>query len=221
MNNTKSFLLAAAFLITGFTASAQTTLTSEMDSLSYAIGVNIAQSLKAQNLSPNTTLVKQALDDLLTDDVLKMPADQCGIYIQTYFQKAMAKAGEASLKAGQEFLDANKKREGVVVLPSGLQYEIITAGTGKKPLASDKVKVHYHGTLIDGTVFDSSVDRGTPATFGVTQVIQGWVEALQLMPTGSKWKLFIPADLAYGSRGQGKIAPNSALIFDVELIEIL
>lgn len=221
MNKTKSFLLALSFILTGFATKAQSNLNTEMDSLSYAIGVNIAQSLKSQNLSPNTTLVKQALDDLLNDASLKMPMDQCGVFIQNYFQKAMAKAGEASLKEGQDFLAANKAKAGVVTLPSGMQYMVITEGAGKKPIASDKVKVHYHGTLIDGTVFDSSVDRGTPATFGVTQVIQGWVEALQLMPTGSKWKLFIPADLAYGSRGQGKIAPNATLIFDVELIEIL
>ncbi|MBQ5925386.1 MAG: FKBP-type peptidyl-prolyl cis-trans isomerase, partial [Paludibacteraceae bacterium] len=121
-----------------------------------------------------------------------------------------------------KFLAENAKRANVVTLESGLQYEVITEAIGQKPVASDKVKVHYHGTLIDGTVFDSSVRRGEPATFGVTQVIQGWVEALQLMPVGSKWKLYIPYQLAYGEQGAGQmIAPYSALIFEVELLEIV
>ena len=120
------------------------------------------------------------------------------------------------------FLEVNSKRAEVISLPSGLQYEIMTNGTGAIPKASDKVKVHYHGTLIDGNVFDSSVSRGEPATFGVTQVISGWVEALQLMPVGSKWKLFIPSELAYGAQGAGQaIAPHSALIFEVELLDIV
>ena len=119
-------------------------------------------------------------------------------------------------------MEENKKRAGVVTLPSGLQYEVLKEGAGRRPAATDKVQCHYHGNLIDGTVFDSSVQRGTPAVFGVNQVIAGWVEALQLMPEGSKWKLFIPSDLAYGERGAGdKIGPNAALIFDVELIKIL
>src|ERR1700750_2583275 len=125
----------------------------------------------------------------------------------------------ANLKAGQEFLEANKAKPGVVALPSGLQYEIITEGSGEKPLASNKVTCHYHGTLIDGTVFDSSVKRGQPATFPLNAVIKGWTEGLQLMPTGSKWRFFLPADLAYGESGAGgSIGPNNPLIFDVELI---
>ncbi len=126
-----------------------------------------------------------------------------------------------NLKIGREFLEENKKKEGVVALPSGLQYEILKEGTGPKPKATDKVKCHYHGTLINGKVFDSSVERGQPAVFGVNQVIKGWVEALQLMPVGSKWRLYIPSELAYGSQGAGSsIEPNSALIFDVELLGI-
>jgi FKBP-type peptidyl-prolyl cis-trans isomerase len=143
------------------------------------------------------------------------------MYLQTYFQQAAEKVANENLKIGNDFLASNKTREGVMETATGLQYEILNAGGGAKPLSTDKVKVHYHGTLIDGTVFDSSVERGSPATFGVTQVIKGWVEALQMMPVGSKWKLFIPADLAYGPRGQGKIGPNSTLIFDVELLEIV
>ena len=127
---------------------------------------------------------------------------------------------EDAIAEGEKFLAENAEREGVVTLESGLQYEIIKAGNGEVPTASSRVKVHYHGTLIDGTVFDSSVERKDPATFGVTQVIPGWTEALQLMPVGSKWKLYIPYDLAYGSRDQGTIKPFSTLIFDVELLGI-
>ncbi len=125
----------------------------------------------------------------------------------------------ANLKAGQDFLEANKSKAGVVALPSGLQYEVLTEGTGNKPLATNKVTCHYHGTLIDGTVFDSSVNRGQPATFPLNAVIKGWTEGLQLMPTGSKWRFFIPADLGYGDRQvSAQIGPNSTLIFEVELI---
>ena len=123
---------------------------------------------------------------------------------------------------GKAFLEANRKRTGVITLASGLQYEVMTSGTGVVPTSTDTVKVHYHGTLIDGNVFDSSVSRGEPATFGVTQVISGWVEALQLMPVGSKWKLFIPSELAYGAQGAGQaIPPHTALIFEVELLDIV
>ena len=128
---------------------------------------------------------------------------------------------EINKKAGEEFLMINKHKAGVVELPSGLQYEILKKGDGPKPTAADKVKCHYHGTLIDGRVFDSSVQRGEPAVFGVSQVIPGWVEALQLMPVGSKWRLFIPSNLAYGEHGAGSIEPNSTLVFDVELLEIV
>lgn len=145
--------------------------------------------------------------------------------LNTYFTKLQAEQEVASAdkrKAGEEFLKENAKREGVITLKSGLQYEIMVEGNGVIPTAKDKVKVHYHGTLIDGSVFDSSVQRGEPAVFGVTQVIQGWVEALQLMPVGSKWKLFIPYNLAYGERGAGSmIQPYSALIFEVELLDIV
>ncbi len=127
----------------------------------------------------------------------------------------------ANLKAGEEFLAANKNKAGIVALPSGLQYEIITEGTGIRPLASNKVTCHYHGTLIDGTVFDSSVKRGQPATFPLNAVIKGWTEGLQLMPTGSKWRFFIPADLGYGDRQvSAQIGPNSTLIFEVELLDV-
>ena len=134
------------------------------------------------------------------------------------FNMKNEKAAE-NLKAGQDFLDANKSKPGIVTLPSGLQYEVLTEGTGSKPLATNKVTCHYHGTLIDGTVFDSSVHRGQPATFPLNAVIKGWTEGLQLMPTGSKWRFFIPANLGYGDRQvSAQIGPNSTLIFEVELI---
>lgn len=136
--------------------------------------------------------------------------------------KLQAERHEINKQAGAEFLRINKEKAGVVTLPSGLQYEVLKTGDGTKPKASDKVKCHYHGTLINGTVFDSSVQRGEPATFGVSQVIPGWVEALQLMNVGSKWRLFIPSELAYGERGAGEtIEPNSTLVFEVELLDIV
>ncbi|MCR9065456.1 MAG: FKBP-type peptidyl-prolyl cis-trans isomerase [Cytophagales bacterium] len=202
-------------------ANSQTLLNNELDSLSYAIGVSVGQSLKAQNVEPNLVVLQSAISDVLSSSDLVISANECGMFIQNYFQREASKVMEANAKLGEEFLAKNKTREGVNETESGLQYEVLKVGEGPKPTASNKEKVHYHGTLIDGTVFDSSVERGAPATFGVTQVIKGWVEALQMMPTGSKWKLYIPADLAYGPRGQGQIGPNSTLIFDVELLEIV
>jgi FKBP-type peptidyl-prolyl cis-trans isomerase FklB len=141
--------------------------------------------------------------------------------IQERKQAANKVIGEENLAKGQKFLEENKNKPGIVVLESGLQYEVLKEGTGEKPSATDRVECHYHGTLLDGTVFDSSVERGETSTFGVSQVIKGWTEALQLMPVGSKWKLYIPAELAYGERGsQPKIGPNEALIFEVEVISI-
>jgi FKBP-type peptidyl-prolyl cis-trans isomerase len=151
-----------------------------------------------------------------------MTAEEAIPLLQAYAQKEQEMEARKNLEEGQAFLEENAGRSGVEVTESGLQYEVLKEGVGAKPTANDQVRVHYHGTLIDGTVFDSSVERGQPAVFGVGQVISGWTEALQLMPEGSKWKLFIPANLAYGERGAGsKIGPNSALIFEVELLEIM
>lgn len=142
--------------------------------------------------------------------------------VNKYFEELETKMNAANIEQGKAFLEENKKRPNVVTLPSGLQYEVITEGTGKKAQATDQVKCRYEGTLIDGTLFDSSIKRGQPAVFGVNQVIPGWVEALQLMPEGSKWKLFIPSELAYGAQGAGEmIPPHSTLVFEVELIEVL
>jgi FKBP-type peptidyl-prolyl cis-trans isomerase FklB len=192
-----------------------------IDSISYAIGVNIAGNLKQQNLKVNSAMLAKAIDDVLGGKATLMEMNACNTYIQSYFQNESMKKGSANKVIGDKFLAANKTKAGVVTLPSGLQYSIMKDASGAKPASTDKVKVHYHGTLIDGTIFDSSVDRGQPAEFGVTQVIQGWVEALQLMPVGSKWKLFIPSNLAYGPQGPPSIGPNQVLIFDVELLEIV
>jgi FKBP-type peptidyl-prolyl cis-trans isomerase FklB len=151
-----------------------------------------------------------------------MSYEEAQSVINDFFQTIQAKVGGEALSEGKAFLEENGNRSGIVTLESGLQYEVLSEGSGATPQASDTVKVHYHGTLISGKVFDSSVNRGEPATFGVTQVISGWVEALQLMPVGSKWKLYIPSELAYGAQGAGQaIAPHSALIFEVELLDIV
>ena len=163
----------------------------------------------------------QGLNYVLTEAKPALSYDEAKQVINDYFMKLQQEKLEINKKAGEEFLSINKHKAGVVELPSGLQYEVLKNGTGAKPTANDKVKCHYHGTLINGQVFDSSVQRGEPAVFGVSQVIPGWVEALQLMPVGSKWRLFIPSNLAYGERGAGEaIAPTSTLIFDVELLDI-
>ncbi len=191
-----------------------------IDSISYAIGMNIAGNLKQQNLKVNLAMITKAIDQILNGQTALMEANAADAYIQAYFQNESMKKGAANKEVGDKFLAENKSKAGVVTLPSGLQYLIMKEGTGEKPASTDKVKVHYHGTLLDGSVFDSSVNRGEPAEFGVTQVIQGWIEALQLMPVGSKWKLFIPSNLAYGPQGPPSIGPNQVLIFEVELLEI-
>jgi FKBP-type peptidyl-prolyl cis-trans isomerase FklB len=205
-------------------------LKTEMDSVSYAIGADIGANFKRSKLdSVNLDVMKMGLRDGL-DSASMMDDETLQMVVQGYMMKLQqermaedAKKGEANRAAGEEYLAANGKREGVITTASGLQYEVITMGTGAKPTADQQVRVHYAGKLIDGTEFDSSYKRGEPATFGVGQVIQGWVEGLQLMPAGSKWKLHIPSDLAYGPSGGpgGSIPPNSVLIFDVELLEIV
>ena len=186
----------------------------EKDSISYSLGVSIANNLKQSNFDDvNADLVAQGMKDFLANKPA-MPLQACEGAIQTY----MANKEKAK---GKAFLEQNKKKEGVVTTASGLQYKVVKTGTGAKPTLNDKITAHYHGTLIDGTVFDSSVERGQPASFPVTGVIPGWTEALQLMPVGSKWMLYLPSNLAYGESGAGgKIGPNTALIFEVELISI-
>lgn len=193
-----------------------------MDSLSYSLGVLMAQNLKAQGIKEiNANDVVRAIEDVIGDKTLAIDPQTCSMNVQKHMQEAQERAGSENAERGKVFLAENAKRPEVKTTDSGLQYEVIKEGTGAKPASTDKVTVHYHGTLIDGKVFDSSVERGQPATFPVNGVIPGWVEALQLMPVGSKYKLFIPSDLAYGPRGAGgDIGPNSALIFEVELISI-
>jgi len=197
-------------------------LETEMDSVSYAVGVWLGQIVKQQGFDQvDVATVSEALTQVMNDGDLAIGKNEAGEILQNYINNKKSKEMTVNAEAGKKFLEENAKRDGVVTLPSGLQYEVIKQGTGPIPTAQDRVRVHYHGTLIDGTVFDSSVERNEPATFGVTQVIKGWVEALQLMPVGSKWRLFIPAELAYGERGAGgAIGPNETLIFEVELLGI-
>ena len=194
-----------------------------MDKISYALGLSIGNNF--QNSGINNLQVEdfvKGLKDVLSEAQPEISYDEAKQVINDYFMNLQKERLELNKKAGEEFLNINKGKAGVVTLPSGLQYQVLKQSEGAKPTASDKVKCHYHGTLINGTVFDSSVQRGEPAVFGVSQVIPGWVEALQLMPVGSKWRLFIPSNLAYGEHGAGDaIEPNSALVFDVELLDIV
>lgn len=194
-----------------------------MDKVSYALGLSIGNNFLNSGIKDlQVEDFVKGLTDVLNEKQPDITYDEAKEVINEFFIKLQKEKMEINKKAGEEFLHINKGKAGVVELPSGLQYQILKQGNGAKPKATDKVKCHYHGTLINGTVFDSSVQRGQPAVFGVNQVIPGWVEALQLMPVGSKWRLFIPSNLAYGEQGAGEmIEPNSTLIFDVELLDIV
>ena len=209
-------------------------LSNEADSLTYAFGMYYGIGLSNElpqilGKEINTDLLIQAFENAVLNKPTLIDNRIVGMYIQqTMSKKQEQQAAESQQKNAEfqqknaDFLTENAKEKGVETLPSGLQYKVLTKGAGAKPIASDQVKVHYEGSLVDGTVFDSSVERGQPAVFGVTGVIQGWVEALQLMPVGSKWRLFIPYNLAYGERGSPpKIPPFATLIFDVQLLEII
>lgn len=194
-----------------------------MDKFSYGLGMGIGQNLLSMGVEGMSVedFVK-GLKDVLGGAKTEMSHSEAQQVVNEHFRKLSEAAYEQNKASGEAFLAANAKKEGIVVLPSGLQYEVVTEGSGKKPSATDRVQCHYEGTLIDGTVFDSSIKRGEPAVFGVNQVIKGWVEALQLMQEGAKWRLYIPYDMAYGEHGAGEmIPPYSALIFDVELIKVL
>lgn len=194
-----------------------------MDKFSYAIGLGIGQNLLSMGAqSINVEDFAQAIKDVLDRKETAISHNEAREIVNKYFEELETKLNAENIEKGKSFLEENAKRPGVVTLPSGLQYEVITEGNGKKPSATDRVKCHYEGTLIDGTLFDSSIKRDEPAIFGVNQVIKGWVEALQLMTEGAKWKLFIPSELAYGAQQAGEmIPPHSTLIFEVELIEVL
>jgi FKBP-type peptidyl-prolyl cis-trans isomerase FklB len=210
------------------TAKAPLTLKTQKEKISYAIGMNIGTGMHRQSLQIDPNILLRGLKDalaggktLMTDEEAKAVMTQLQNEMRKAQQEKMQQAGAANKKEGEAFLDANKGKEGVKVLPSGLQYKILKEGTGPKPTATDTVVCNYRGTLIDGKEFDSSYKRGEAATFPVNGVIKGWTEALQLMPVGSKWQLFLPADLAYGDRGAGAdIGPDATLIFEVELMSI-
>ncbi|MBP5583536.1 MAG: FKBP-type peptidyl-prolyl cis-trans isomerase [Bacteroidales bacterium] len=198
-------------------------ITTDLDKASYSLGMNIGASLKGEGVSQiNAEMFAKGLSDMLNGSKLELSMQEAYETIQDFLAKANAAKFSKNITEGKKFLEENGKRPGVVTLPSGLQYEIITQGNGPKPKATDTVTTHYHGTLIDGTVFDSSVQRNQPASFPVNGVIQGWVEALQLMPVGSKWKLYVPSELAYGANPHpgGPIEPHMTLIFEVELLAI-
>lgn len=194
-----------------------------MKDISYAIGLSMASNLKNSGVDAlDIEYFTKGLKAILNDEEITMSPEEVNNILNEYFGGLQKKAEGTNAETGKAFLAENKTKTGVIELPSGLQYSVITEGTGVKATAKNQVKVHYTGTLIDGTVFDSSVSRGEPATFGVTQVISGWVEGLQLMSKGSKYKFFIPSNLAYGAQGAGKaIGPHATLVFEVELLEIL
>lgn len=200
-----------------------------MDKLSYALGIGIGSQLAGMGAKElNIDDFAQAIKDVISGSELKVDNAEAQTLVQNFFQEqeakqqaAAAEAGKAAKAAGEAFLAENGEKDGVVTLPSGLQYQVLKEGDGKKPSATDQVVCHYEGTLIDGTVFDSSYQRNQPATFGLNQVIPGWTEGVQLMQEGAKYRFFIPYNLAYGERGAGaQIPPFAALVFDVELIEV-
>ena len=208
------------------TAGEKTTLADENDRINYSLGYQIGGDLKRQQVEVNGDILLRGIKDAMNDADPSLSQDEMHRTLVELKRKVVAlqaqeraAAQQKNLRAGEEFLAENARRDGVVSLPSGLQYRVLEPGAGKQPAATDTVTVHYRGTLIDGTEFDSSYSRNEPATFRADRVIKGWQEALQLMQEGAKWELFIPARLAYGDKGAGKIQPDSTLIFEVQLIE--
>ncbi|MCQ2224704.1 MAG: FKBP-type peptidyl-prolyl cis-trans isomerase [Paludibacteraceae bacterium] len=194
-----------------------------MDKISYALGISMASNLKNTGLNNlNLNEFQKGVADIMEGRKPSMDIEEAQMILSQYFSKLQQEADAKNKELGEKFLAENKKREGIITTASGLQYEILTEGNGPKPKATDTVSCHYEGRLIDGTVFDSSIRRGQPAQFPVNGVIAGWVEALQMMPVGSKWRLYIPSELAYGAHGAGDvIGPNATLIFDVEVLQII
>ncbi|MGC8737243.1 MAG: FKBP-type peptidyl-prolyl cis-trans isomerase [Candidatus Hydrogenedens sp.] len=228
---TSCLLISALLLfitpVRGQDTAEKPTFENDVDKLCYTLGVNVAKTFQMLNTKPNLDVLNKAINDVLENKTLAMTDEEMQNCIRSFQQNLM----EAQMKKREEdavkneaeakkFLEENKTKEGVVTLPSGLQYKVLKEGNGPKPKETDSVTVHYKGTLLDGTKFDSSYDRGEPVTFPLNRVIKGWTEALQLMPVGSKWQLFIPPDLAYGKDGNQRIPPNALLQFEVELIEI-
>jgi FKBP-type peptidyl-prolyl cis-trans isomerase FklB len=221
-------VLGVLFLASLVSAAENKVLKDQKDKVSYSIGVNIGSNLKTMPVEVNLDLVIKGIRDMVSGTKPLMTEQEIRETMMSFQKEVTAKyaeqmkvLGAKNKKEGEAFLAENKKKEGVTTLPSGLQYKVLTAGTGKKPLDTDTVTVQYRGTLIDGTEFDSSYHRGKPATFPVKGVIPGWTEALKLMKPGAKWQIFVPSQLAYGERGAGnKIGPHATLIFEVELISI-
>ena len=197
--------------------------TEELDKVSYCFGLSIASNLLSSGVNTiNTEAFVDAIRTVYAGQMPEIKPEEANQSLQDYFNKLQNERGKAAKEAGEQFLKDNKSKEGVVTLESGLQYKVISTGNGAIPKSSDTVKCHYEGRLINGAVFDSSIRRGEPAEFPVNGVIAGWVEALQLMPVGSKWQLYIPSDLAYGPHGAGQaIGSNETLIFDIELLDIV
>lgn len=232
-NRIVNFLMAIAVIFAAVSCDQsgsvkEVKLETDADSVGYAIGVLVGANNKQQIESApgggdiNTEAMASAFRSAMLDEETAITREEADAIVRRYFEGAGEEEAQSNLEEGNAFLEENKQREGVQVTESGLQYEILEEGTGETPEANDRVKVHYHGTLIDGTVFDSSVERGEPATFGVSQVIPGWTEALLMMKEGSKWKIYLPSLIAYGERGAGQnIGPNTTLIFEVELLEIV
>ena len=226
MKKSIGFALVVIFVVTGFAQKKKPV--SQKEKVSYSIGVNIGKNMQMQEIEIDQSQLIQGLKDGLSNAKTALTDKEMEETMKSFQEVMMNKMnakqkveGEKNMKVGQVFLAENKKKEGVVTLPSGLQYKIITQGNGPKPSLNQTVRCHYRGTLVDGREFDSSYERGEPTEFPVSGVIKGWTEALQLMPTGSKWQLFIPSDLAYGPNGACQtIGPNATLIFDIELIAI-
>ena len=212
-----------ALTIIGFAQNTHTPLASETDSVSYAVGINLAKSLMGGGIdSLNYQVMAEAIEDIMEHNHSTMDVATANQLVNDYLAKKKEEAAAQIIATGTSFLEENAKKDGVVTLPSGLQYKVITEGTGAKPVDGQTVKAHYKGAFLDGKTFDSSYDRGQPLSIGVNQVIAGWTQALKLMPVGSKWELYIPYNLAYGERGSPpKIPGYSTLIFTVELLEIV
>lgn len=232
MKNSIIYLLVIGLLVAGTSCqqggSKSVKLESSVDSVSYAIGILVGANNKQQLANApggdeiSTEIMAAAFESASLEKDTLMSVEEANNVVRAFFESAGQRKAQAALEEGNAFLEANKAKEGITVTESGLQYEVLTEGTGAKPGLQDQVRVHYHGTLIDGTVFDSSVEDGEPVVFGVGQVIPGWTEALQLMSVGSKWKIYLPSSIAYGERGAGgNIGPNTALIFEIELLEIV
>ena len=220
--NIKITAIVVALFLSLSSISIAQNISNKLDSVSYSVGILFAKNIKQQGVEKlNVDVVAQAINDYLNGSTKVMPENECEKMYRDYM-KGISKAKREGAKSdGIAYLAENLKKPGVTVTESGLQYEVIASGNGPQPTASDKVKTHYHGMLTDGTVFDSSVERGEPISFQVGGVIQGWQEALQLMRVGDKWRLVIPSELAYGARGAGaKIPPHSTLVFEVELLGI-